>query len=209
MMPASAVAARWEWREFGHRFPDVEAAMDAARADVRHSTETYIHGAADDVNVKIRADQIDVKRRLRVDAGLEQWSPVLKAPFPVDAAVIAQVFAYWALPVPSLARPSYTAGQFLGEIVAGAPALQIAPVTKARRQVSFDGCVVELASLDVGGTTVGTAAVESEHPEQVHHAARALGLTGHDNVSYVAALRRLVPAAAAHARADAREGASS
>jgi hypothetical protein len=186
------VVPRWEWRVFGERCPDVDARLAAARAPATTSVETYIVGPRDDVNVKIRGGQLDIKRRLRLEDGLELWSPVAKETFPVDAAVIAAVFSCWRVAAPALRRERYTAAQLLDEVVARCRALRVARVGKTRWQASIAGGVVERAALDVEGQTVHTAAIESEHPGEVRDLARELGLAGHDNVSYVAALRRLL-----------------
>ena len=193
MTTGTPIVPRWEWRVFGDDFSDLDARLAAEGATSSTSTEIYIVAGRDDVNVKIRGGQLDVKRRLRVDRGLELWAPVLKAAFPIDAAAIARIFDYWQIPAPPLSAEHYSAEAFLDDVVTPCTGLRIARVGKARRQAPIAGCMVELARLDVDGQAVQTAAIESERPDEVLYLSRALGLDARDNASYVAALRRLLP----------------
>lgn len=153
----SVVVPRWEWRTFGDRFPDVEALIAAASPGVRASWETYIVGHGSNVNVKIRDGTIDVKVLKRVDRGLELWSPVLKAPFPIGLDAIVPLFSHWQLPVPTLMHSRYSHDEFLNELVALIPRLRVVGVEKRRRATTVLGCTVELAALMVGGRAMTTA----------------------------------------------------
>ena len=52
----------------------------------------YLVSRLTDANVKVRDGLLDVKELEHVDAdGLEQWTPVLKAEFPVPADQVAAV----------------------------------------------------------------------------------------------------------------------
>ncbi|HVZ21293.1 MAG TPA: hypothetical protein VG871_09545 [Vicinamibacterales bacterium] len=208
MVPAAATPPRWEWRAFGDAFPALDAALDAVPCDLRASSEIYIVCAEPDVNAKVRGGQIDVKQRLRVEDGLELWSPVLKAPFPLDQHVIAAAFRLWRLPLPQLSRAAYTLPQFLDDVVAAAPGLVAVDVAKERRGASLDGSFVEVAALTVRGEAVRTAGIEAEDPERVRRAVRTLGLSSHANESYPQALRRMLRAHPAPQQDSVREGAS-
>jgi exopolyphosphatase/guanosine-5'-triphosphate,3'-diphosphate pyrophosphatase len=190
---------------FGDRVAALDARADFAQAPPTTTAEVYLVAGRDDVNVKVRGGLLDVKRRLRVERGLELWSPVLKAAFPIGAEVVAALFQQWRMPAPPLSRERYLLDQCLDEVIARTTGVRILHVRKTRRQTRLDGCVVERASLDVDGRTLQTAAVESEHPDQVLQLARSLGLAAEDNVSYVAALRRLPPAGGHTAAPEALE----
>ena len=84
---------RWEWRAFGAGFGDAEARLAAQPADrVEDSAEEYLVSLESDASIKVRAGLVDVKRLVGVDAGrVEQWVPILKAPFPLTAADAATV----------------------------------------------------------------------------------------------------------------------
>ena len=53
--------------------------------------------------------------------GLEQWTPVMKAGFPLPATEAAKVFEALGLPVPSLSRASYT----LDELIKSSPRVAV------------------------------------------------------------------------------------
>ena len=58
---------------------------------------------------------IKVLREVNAD-GLEQWTPVMKAGFPISATDAAKVLEALQLPVPSLSRESYTLDEFIGAV---------------------------------------------------------------------------------------------
>ena len=89
------VNARWEWRVFGAD-ADVPGARLGSRTpdSVELSDEVYVLSRASDASVKIRDGRLDAKRLLQIDGdGLEQWTPVLKASFPLSAADLGTVLS--------------------------------------------------------------------------------------------------------------------
>ena len=91
------------------RFGEAEARLAALTpSGVQESDEIYLLSAAGD-NVKVRDALMDIKVLREVNAdGLEQWTPVMKAGFPLPAAEAAKVLESLHLPVPPLSRTSYT-----------------------------------------------------------------------------------------------------
>jgi len=87
------ITPRWEWRSFGQRFGEAEARLAALTpSGVQESDEVYLLSGAGD-NVKVRDALMDIKVLREVNAdGLEQWTPVMKAGFPLQAAEAASVF---------------------------------------------------------------------------------------------------------------------
>jgi exopolyphosphatase/guanosine-5'-triphosphate,3'-diphosphate pyrophosphatase len=191
MSTMQAVIPRWEWRTFGSQFPKVESELASLQGTVKTSTETYLLCRTADVNVKIRGGELDVKRLHQVKDGLELWSPVLKAAFPLPASTVREIFDAWQLTPPLLERPAYSREQLLSEVVAAEPAVSPVDISKDRRQVQLDGCSVEHSAVSVGAQRVWTVAVESESPERIAPLVRRLGLSGLGNENYVAALFRL------------------
>lgn len=187
-----SIVARWEWRTFGDRFPDMEARVASQPHDFRTSQEIYLVSALSGANVKIRDGVLDVKLLQRIDRGLELWIPVLKAPFPVGRDTCDAVFGYWQVVPPSIERPQYTLEQFLGEVVAQVPDVSRIDVTKERRGIEVDGCKVEVANLTIRGRRTMTVAVEHEDPERVLVTVGALGLADADNTNYVKAMKSML-----------------
>jgi exopolyphosphatase/guanosine-5'-triphosphate,3'-diphosphate pyrophosphatase len=189
------ITPRWEWRTFG----DDLAAVLAGRAPerVQESDELYLLGPAAVGTVKVRDELLDVKRLEGVDeAGLEQWRPVLKAPFPVTADDAAPALAALGLAEVPLAREGYTLDQLLDEVVRPHPELLAVQVHKRRERFTVGGCDAESTAVTTAHGSTGTVAVESEDPELVLAAVRGLGLEDRPNTSYPRGLYALVRHAA-------------
>jgi exopolyphosphatase/guanosine-5'-triphosphate,3'-diphosphate pyrophosphatase len=180
---------RWEWRTFGDTFGEAEARLGQGDADrVQESDEQYLLSPVSDASVKVRDGLMDVKRLQQVDEhGLEQWLPVLKAPFPLAADDVSAVLAALKLPAPGLEQASYTLDELLE--LSGVRAVE---VHKLRRRRDLDGCAAELTDLDAGSAAVRTIAVESEDPERVVDAVRLLGLPLQPNTCVARGLKALV-----------------
>ena len=99
--PAPTVP-RWEWRRFGvtpERFAELEP------ESVQESDELYLLSPVSDASVKVRDELMDVKQLQHVDEhGLEQWLPVLKAPFPLTAEDVSTVLSALNVQAPKLGR---------------------------------------------------------------------------------------------------------
>jgi exopolyphosphatase/guanosine-5'-triphosphate,3'-diphosphate pyrophosphatase len=187
------IVPRWEWRTF-----DVGSAASGFETltpyDVVDSSEIYLLSAVDADVVKIRADLMDVKHLREVHAvGLELWTPVMKARFPLPADDL--VAALGALGV-SLdgppARPSYTVAGLLREVVEPHPELLALEVRKHRRRYLVDGCMVELTDVSTDRGSTRTVAVESEDADLVIATIDRLGLSPGGNTNYGRGMKRLV-----------------
>jgi exopolyphosphatase/guanosine-5'-triphosphate,3'-diphosphate pyrophosphatase len=134
---------------------------------------------------------MDVKELQQVDGdGLEQWRPVLKAPFPLSASDVESVLA--ALGVRSaIERSAYTLEELLGELVDPSTELLAIEVHKQRRHVTVAGAMAELSELSTDRGTLRTIAVESEDPALVTAAVSELGLDLRPNVSVPRGLKEL------------------
>ena len=188
------IVHRWEWRVFGGRFPMAERAFAGLTpvGEPQTTEETYLLGN-DAVNVKIRFDLLDVKTLIDVDEnGLELWAPELKTEFPIPTEDVTTVHDIWGRPAPKLERDSYTRQQFVDELIAPDPELDIAEVRKRRVRYSVDGCMSEMTEVSVGDRSTRSLAVESEDQEALWAVVGKLGLAGHLNMSYSQGLSRLL-----------------
>ena len=167
--------------------------MAVVPSTTKVTDETYLLCERPGVNAKIRGNTLDVKRLLTAERGLELWSPVLQAPFPIDAQSIGRLFAEWAVALPALGRQQYSQDQFLTDVIAVTPGIRVVATSKERRQATLDGCAVEVSTVTVGARRVLTVAVESERPDRIEPVVRTLGLAGVGNENYVSALTRLSP----------------
>ncbi|MGO9430480.1 hypothetical protein [Rhodoblastus sp.] len=183
---------RWEWRTFGARLSDIEAKVGlAAQVTPRQSDEIYLLNSVTPHSAKIRGGVLEVKRLLLVDSnGLEQWSPVFKAPFPLSAPMVRSAFAALELPPPDILPGAYGLGDFLAEVASKAKILRPIQVTKARRQFVFCNCVAEFVRLDIGPVAQESLCIEDENPSNVLAALRELGLDPRANISFPKGIER-------------------
>jgi exopolyphosphatase/guanosine-5'-triphosphate,3'-diphosphate pyrophosphatase len=188
------IVPRWEWRTFGGDLAEASARLAAAGAgEVQRTHEVYLLSALNDASVKVRAGLLDIKRLEEVDGdGLERWRPILKAPFPLPAETVAEVFDCLGAPIPELTRADYGLEQLLAELIAPAPDLRALQVHKTRTRVRFEGFAAEVTEVVADGRRVRTLAVESEDRAAVVAALRRLGLEGVPNQAYPPALKALI-----------------
>ena len=181
----STIVPRWEWRRFG----DVEARLEETGPErVQESDELYLLSPVSDASVKVRDGLMDVKRLQRVDEhGLEQWLPVLKAPFPLTPDGVSVVARALEMPAPETANASYT----LDELVALTGA-RLVDVHKVRHRYDLGGCAAELTDIRAGSDSTRTIAVESEDPARVVDAVGSLGLSLQPNTCMARGLKALV-----------------
>ena len=114
----SLIVPRWEWRTFGASFGAADEILAALTpTGVQESDELYLLSEDGD-NVKIRAELMDIKALRAVDRhGLQQWEPVLKAAFPLDAAEVAATFEALRQPLPTADLTAYSQPELLEELV--------------------------------------------------------------------------------------------
>jgi exopolyphosphatase/guanosine-5'-triphosphate,3'-diphosphate pyrophosphatase len=191
---ATATASRWEWRTFGDDFgPGERWFADAEPERIQESDELYLLSARGGNTVKVRDELMDVKHLERVNEdGLEQWTPVMKAGFPLSAADVGSVLAGLHVTAPPPARSSYTLPELLEEVVGPNPALLAVEVHKRRERYTIGGCMAELTDVRTPRGSTRTIAIETEDAARVVAAVRELGLESRPNTSFPRGLRSLV-----------------
>lgn len=188
------IVARWEWRTFGSDFGEAEDVIRGAATMRKHLKERYVVSDASMATVKFRDHVVDVKLPLDLHAtGLEGWSPTFRSVFPLDEAVIRNLFAAWNLRLPRLSSHAYTRDAVWNEIVEPNAALTPVEVIKQRHQGWLNRCIVEVTDVSFDGyATRSLAVISLDDPRDVVRTVRALGLSQYDNVNYVKALRHHV-----------------
>ena len=189
-----AAGGRWEWRVFGERFGAADDRFEALTVErVQESDELYLLSAARSATVKIRNGLMDIKRLRQVNAdGLEQWTPVLKAGFPIDAARVGELVAALQVRLPEPARAEYTLEELVDELSASSNALRVVPVHKKRARYTVNGCMSEVTEVRADGGATRTIAIESEDPVRLIETVRDYGLYSPPNVNYPAGLKALL-----------------
>ncbi len=190
------IQPRYEFRAFAQNFGRVEEKIrQLSKSErFRESNEIYILSAVNNKNnIKIRYDTLDIKAFVREEKGLQQWSPHLKAEFPLLVAVIRdEVFPSLGVAIQQFNQSEYTAAQFLEDIILPHPELTLARVYKRRFGYSIQGCISEIAELLINGAAIKTVAVESDNIEAVLKAIEELGLQEYENVNYLLAIKRIL-----------------
>jgi exopolyphosphatase / guanosine-5'-triphosphate,3'-diphosphate pyrophosphatase len=188
------VVPRWEWRTFGESFAGAEKRLAALSPEsVRESDELYLLSREADDSVKVRDELLDIKQLEQVnDDGLEQWRPVLKAPFPLSGATVDSALAALHASPPPRGRSSYTLDELVEEVVRPSRQLAAVPVRKRRAHYTVSGCMAELTDVRTDNGSTRTIAVESEDPARVLAAVRELGLDTRSNVSFPRGLKALL-----------------
>ncbi len=192
----AAQQPRFEFRVWGERLDDAAARITSSSDCVgaRRSSELYLVSRhALGINPKVRSGRLDIKELAGTERGFEQWRVRLKAEFPIGAADVgSELLAGLGVEAPTLARQRYTLEQLLREVVGPHPDLASVDAHKRRRFFSIGGADVELTDVEAAGRELQTVAAESVDPELLAEACRVLGLEGQENVSYPAAIRRVI-----------------
>jgi exopolyphosphatase / guanosine-5'-triphosphate,3'-diphosphate pyrophosphatase len=184
------IVPRWEWRTFGAGFGPAESRFESLSPErVEESDEVYLLSLESDASVKVRGGLMDVKHRLHTnDDGLEQWVPVMKAPFPLAAADVRFVLETLRVPDPSLDRPA----DAVDELARAHEDLLAVEVHKRRERYTIGGCMAERSEIRTDKGATRTIAVEAEDPDRVSAAVRELGLGSRPVVCVARGLKALV-----------------
>ena len=190
------VIPRYEFRAFAQSFGRVigEIRGRAAPELIRESTDIYLVTNGNDThNVKLRYNQLDIKRLDHVEQELEQWYPALKLDFPVAVGHISEgIFPALKVQSPDLPRETYTAEQFLLEAIWTHPDVHQARVFKQRFHFIIEGCMVEINELLVNGAAIKSVAVEAADAAAVLRVRDMIGLRPYKNVNYLLAIKRIL-----------------
>lgn len=187
------IVPRWEWRCFGEQFGEAEARLTAISAEqVVDSTELYLLSATGTDVVKVRDGLMDVKELQQVDdESLEQWKPVMKAPFPLSAAQVSTVLEALDIEPAAADLDGVTLGVLLDGIVEPNHDLRAVQVRKHRVRYAIGGCLAEITEVSTDKHHTRTLAVESEEPASVMAVLRDLNLAMLPNVNFGRGLKIL------------------
>jgi hypothetical protein len=187
------IIPRFEFRVWGDDLGQAKLRLEALGPvyERRESSETYFVSWAEGINVKIRAGIVDIKELLVVRGGLEQWKPVFKAAFPMDAEVVsASVFPRLEVEGPSLGEAVIDEATFI-TAASTVKGVAVVPVRKERSLISFGHCRGETTTVQIDGADHHSVAVESADPDALDAAIVDIGIGGRPNESYPALIRRL------------------
>ena len=163
-------------------------AMHCTPLGVRVSEETYVVHPRTDLNIKIRAETLDVKQLVGTQQGFQLWTPILKEIFPLSGSAAAEAMGYMA------ESPSSAGGTVPLDVddfldAADKAGAVVATVAKQRHGYGLEECILEFAEVTIDGFSVHTVAVESEDLDNTVAMAGRLGIDELPNQSYPQEIR--------------------
>jgi hypothetical protein len=179
-------------------------ALIAAEPDPARE-ETYIVSERSPHNVKVRNNRLEIKRLIRGSRdGLQLWTPVLSATFPLadsDLRAVARALKVKIPPYEVRAQALFSPHDLERHFVFANQALRAVTITKQRTRLLLDHCHGELVEVVIRNEEWTSVAFEDQDAAVVRRAIEHLALNTFTNTSYPAALKSLIPlmpAGAAH-----------
>jgi len=191
----NTINPRFEFRVFALDLHETEQLIKkkGLKPRIRQSKETYIVSPKSNTyNAKIRHELLDIKKLLKTENGLEQWSPVLKEFFPLSKEIIEEILNVFGIDPLQKIKPEYSQSEFFEEIVQEIPDLYSVKVKKHRWGYMINNCICELADVYIEDMLVKTAAVESTVTSNIIETVRILQLDQYENTNYQAAIKELI-----------------
>ncbi len=186
------IIPRWEWRTFGDKFEDAENKIKKqGNGRHRQRSEIYILSQKSNDNTKIREGLMDIKSPIRIneETGLEQWTVVTKADFPIHINDLVVVYKAFGIPMPYLEKDQYSYSEYLNELIKPNSHLKIVDVHKNRHGYIIDDAIVEIAEVKFDEYETKTIAVEHANPDLVLETMKKLELTDYENINYIKAMK--------------------
>jgi hypothetical protein len=190
---------RFEFRSFGQNFE--AAAKRMARLSMpipekvweRYSDEIYILSRTNDINnTKVRDGKMDIKTYVQTVDGLEQWNPLMKGEFPIQASVLRdEVFPAFQVAMPELNKDEYTFEEFM-DIIHTHPDLAAVRVHKQRFGYMVNNTICEYGEVLINGARLMTINSESTEVEDIKKTVKDIGLEGVENINYLQAIKRVI-----------------
>ncbi len=194
--------SRYEFRSFAQQFGRIEFELRelAGAPEIRESAEVYFVSRSTDANVKLRGGMLDIKERIAVERGLEQWRPALKLALPLSGdALRAQLLPVLGVQA-ALGLPKEVDVQALCAVLRESSRdVVIVDLFKRRFGFQLASVQAEVVEVLVNGAAVRSVCVEGVDADDVLHLSEALGLLAYGNINYVAALKRITGLATAPA----------
>ncbi|MCO5264842.1 MAG: hypothetical protein M9948_03030 [Lentimicrobium sp.] len=190
---------RFEFRSFGQDFANAHKRMARFSVPVpekvweRHSDEIYILSRTNDINnTKIRDGKMDIKTYVQTVDGLEQWNPLMKGEFPIQASVLKEeVFPAFQVEMSALDKDVYTYDEFM-DMIQKHPDLQAVRVHKQRLGYMVNDTICEYGEVLINGAKVVTINSESTEVEDIKKTIKDVGLDGVENINYLQAIKRVI-----------------
>lgn len=190
---------RFEFRSFGQNFEAAAKRMARLSMPVpekvweRYSDEIYILSRTNDINnTKVRDGKMDIKTYVQTVDGLEQWNPLMKGEFPIQASVLKnEVFPAFQVTMPELTKDVYSFNEFM-DIINTHPDLAAVKVHKQRFGYMVNNTICECGEVLINGARVMTINSESTEVDDIKKTVKNIGLEGVENINYLQAIKRVI-----------------
>ena len=135
---------------------------------------------------------MDIKTYVQTVDGLEQWNPLMKGEFPIQASVLKEeVFPAFQVEMPALDKDVYTYDEFM-DMIQKHPDLQAVRVHKQRLGYMVNDTICEYGEVLINGAKVVTINSESTEVEDIKKTIKDVGLDGVENINYLQAIKRVI-----------------
>lgn len=189
------IVPRFEFRTFA---PDLSRIEESLRrlgheGPVRESREVYLLRPGESHrNIKIRGGKLELKELIEQVNGLQRWKPAGQWTFPIGADELQTVLPGLQTGDRRPGTRGFSKHCLLDDIVRDSHELLRANVYKRRVSYTTGGCAAEADEILVNGALIRSVAIESEDAGAVGATRQALGLAGHENISYPLAIARIM-----------------
>lgn len=138
-----------------------------------------LRAGSDNINAKLRDNQLDIKDLIATERGFEQWRPRGPLDFPLDAVAIPGFENLRGGFANEFARSCRAAGYVLVHVL------------KERRHFELQDILGEQARIVVNGARLDSIAIESTNLGELADLRSQLMLEHAENLSYTTALKRI------------------
>jgi len=187
---------QWEYRIFADKFDEIEENIreHAELISTKQIMEVYfITNSNNDFDVKTSDNHLEINRVVTSDSGFEQWQPVHKKSFPLNADFIkSELFPVLNADAPPMQRDDYTFQQFLDELIIRHPALFIVQVSNVLYTFDVAGCAAEVADVVINNSKIRTVCIRSEDTQKLNQTSKYLGIGSYENVNYIKAIKKVI-----------------
>ncbi len=184
---------RWQWRtvaaDLSWLFKRLPVPLGGPG---RRFEETHLICARSSHSAVLRGDRLEVRwRKETAPEGFELWDTILDIALPFHATDLERLWTAWGLPRPAMRAEYPTVTSLLDEaIVAAAPLIAAAGVTRHCRETFFHGIACSVETIEVARSIhLQSFSIEHEDPSLMAHLLAGLGLKAADNINLVQSLR--------------------
>lgn len=187
--------SRYEFRVFGKDFKralNILSNVLPISENIK-STETYIILKNDEaLNIKIRANTLEIKTLLERINSFEKWEPVLKVDFPLKKELLEkEVLPKMKLDKTPIFNNESCCTDELLQILKKEETIKLAKVKKERTKYLFDSVLCEAADIELDDRRFITICAESANIYDLESFITFLKLEKLENTNYVKMIQKM------------------